>query len=74
MAGILNALGTATTLFCRGDTPLRDPMAYDATVVATLVKELAKSGVALAPRSTPAAALRVQRLSRGQGVHDDEGS
>ena len=49
MAGILNALGSTTTLACRRDTPLRT---YDPFVLELLMKELPHSGVNVMPNST----------------------
>ena len=56
--GILNALGTDTTLFCRGTKPLRNSKAFDHTVVDTLVKEIQKSGLKLSPGSTPLSVVK----------------
>ena len=47
--GILNALGSTTTLACRRDTPLRT---YDPFVLELLMKELPHSGVNVMPNST----------------------
>lgn len=51
MAGILSALGTETTLFCRGDKVLRDAKVFDTDIVGTLISEMAKHGPTLRPGS-----------------------
>jgi len=51
MAGILNALGTPTDLFCRGDTVLR--RGFDPFIVDALMAELAKHGPQVQPNRSP---------------------
>jgi len=52
LAGVLHELGTDTTLVCRGDAPLRG---FDDLIQATLVEEMAKSGLKLRNKATPKA-------------------
>jgi len=58
MAGILSALGTDTTLVCRGNTPLRNKMEFDATIVEKLVEELKNHGPTLKTNATPSAFVK----------------
>jgi len=44
MAGILNAMGTKTDLFCRGDKVLRNDMVFDSDITNTLMNEMAIHG------------------------------
>lgn len=56
MAGILNALGTETDLFCRGDTVLR--RGFDPFIVSTLMAELAKHGPTVQTNRSPLSAKK----------------
>jgi len=47
MAGILEALGTDTTLFCRGSKVLRNDKVFDSDITDTLMKEITKHGPTL---------------------------
>jgi glutathione reductase (NADPH) len=51
MAGILNALGTETTLFCRGNKVLRNEQVFDTDIVDTLLGEMEKHGPVVRPGS-----------------------
>eukprot|EP00656_Telonema_subtile_P055327 TRINITY_DN851_c0_g1_i2.p1 TRINITY_DN851_c0_g1~~TRINITY_DN851_c0_g1_i2.p1 ORF type:complete len:544 (+),score=160.06 TRINITY_DN851_c0_g1_i2:205-1836(+) len=51
MAGILNAMGTETDLFCRGDKILRNADVFDSDIVSTLMSELKKHGPTVRPGS-----------------------
>lgn len=50
LAGVLHELGSDTTLVCRGEAPLRG---FDDLIQATLVEEMAKTGLKLRNNSTP---------------------
>lgn len=52
LAGVLRELGSDTTLFCRGDGPLRG---FDELLRQTLMEEMAKTGLKLQPKATPKA-------------------
>jgi len=58
MAGILNALGCETTLFCRGDRPLRDAKVFDETIVANLIAQMGEHGPKIVPKTSPEAFAR----------------
>lgn len=49
MAGILNALGSQTSLACRHETPLRS---YDPFILNILMDEMKKSGISILDNST----------------------
>lgn len=51
MAGILNAMGTNTTLFCRGETVLR--AGYDPYIISILMDTMKKHGPNVRPFSQP---------------------
>jgi glutathione reductase (NADPH) len=55
LAGVLRELGSDTTLFCRGDGPLRG---FDELLRQTLMEEMAKTGLKLQPKATPKVCLR----------------
>ena len=56
LAGVLHELGSDTTLFFRGDAPLRG---FDELIQATLVEEMAKAGLELRSKATPKVGLRL---------------
>lgn len=58
MAGIVSAFGTDTTLICRGNTPLRNKMEFDATIVEKLVEEIKNHGPTLVTNTTPTAYVK----------------
>lgn len=52
MAGILNALGTETDLYCRGNKVLRNDKVFDTDITSTLMDEMAKHGPNVKNNST----------------------
>jgi NADPH-dependent 2,4-dienoyl-CoA reductase/sulfur reductase-like enzyme len=55
LAGVLHELGSDTTLFCRGDAPLRG---FDDLIQSTFVEEMLKSGIKFRGQSTPKVGAR----------------
>lgn len=55
MAGILNALGTDTRLFCRGHKVLRNEHVFDDRITDILMSEMAKHGPRVHSQATPKA-------------------
>eukprot|EP00658_Telonema_sp_P-2_P078292 TRINITY_DN729_c0_g1_i1.p1 TRINITY_DN729_c0_g1~~TRINITY_DN729_c0_g1_i1.p1 ORF type:complete len:453 (+),score=110.15 TRINITY_DN729_c0_g1_i1:194-1552(+) len=60
MAGILNALGTETQLFCRGAKVLRNEMVFDTDIVDSLMKEMERHGPPVRPGSDAAELVKEQ--------------
>ena len=50
LAGVLHELGSDTTLFCRGDAPLRG---FDDLIQSTLMEEMTKTGLTFRGQATP---------------------
>jgi glutathione reductase (NADPH) len=69
LAGILEALGTETHLFFRGDTVLR--YGFDPFIVETLMQEMEAHGPAMHPGSTPKA---IEERDGGKFIVLEDGS
>lgn len=63
LAGVLHELGSDTTLFCRGDAPLRG---FDELIQGTLVEEMGKAGMKFRGKATPKVGLYVGLLVVGR--------